>query len=231
MTFDSVMRYLSELNAVSIFLRLFLAVVFSGIIGFERGKKGRAAGFRTHMLVCLGATLAMLTNQYIFEFVGGDDPTRIAAQVVSGIGFLGAGTIIVTGRQQVKGLTTAAGLWASACMGLALGVGFYSGALIGFFFIVLVIILLHNVDSVLDRYASVVELYMELNSLSSLKSFAKFCRESGIKFTYQQVSKIKVGDEDAIGMLVTVNLGKTRRELSIAEIGLIDGISYVEELT
>lgn len=231
MTFDAVMQYLSELNFVSIFVRLFLAVVFSGIIGFERGKKRRAAGFRTHMLVCLGATLAMLTNQYIFEFVGGDDPSRIAAQVVSGIGFLGAGTIIVTGRQQVKGLTTAAGLWASACMGLALGVGFYAGAFIGFFFIVLVIMLLHNVDSVLDRYATVMELYMELSSLSSLKNFVKFCRENDLRFSYEQVSKIKVGDEDAIGMLVTVNLSRCRRELSIAEIGLIDGINYVEELT
>ena len=124
--------YLRDINMVSIILRLSLAMIFGGIIGFDRGKKKRPAGFRTHILVCIGSALAMITNQYIVQVMGmGGDPTRLGAQVISGIGFLGAGTILVTGRQQVKGLTTAAGLWASACMGLALGIGFYEGAIIG----------------------------------------------------------------------------------------------------
>ena len=105
---------MEELNSVSIIARLCLAVLCGGIIGVERGRKGRPAGFRTHILVCLGSALAMMTNAYLIEYYGGGDPARLGAQVISGIGFLGAGTIIVTGRQQVKGLTTAAGLWASA---------------------------------------------------------------------------------------------------------------------
>jgi len=89
-------------------------MLLGGILGIERGRKYRPAGFRTYMLVCLGTTIVMLTNQYVYERYGGGDPVRMGAQVISGIGFLGAGTIIVTGHNQVKGLTTAAGLWAAA---------------------------------------------------------------------------------------------------------------------
>ena len=89
---------LRGVNGFSILLRLCLAIFCGGIIGVERGKKGRPAGFRTHVLVCLGSALTVLTNQYMMEFFGGGDPARLGAQVINGIGFLGAGTIIVTGR-------------------------------------------------------------------------------------------------------------------------------------
>ena len=111
-------------------IRLVLAVLFSGLIGLEREVSGRAAGFRTHILVCVGSTLIMLTALHLMEQyrgVAAIDPGRIAAQVVSGIGFLGAGTIIQI-RDSVRGLTTAAGLWAAAGIGLAIGSGFYVGA-------------------------------------------------------------------------------------------------------
>ena len=128
--------YLRELNLASVFLRLTLAMFFGGMIGIEREKKRRPAGFRTYMLVCLGATLAGIISQYNYVMINtvfadiaseigrNTDVTRIGAKVIGGVGFLGAGTIIVTDRQEVKGLTTAAGLWASACMGLAIGAGF-----------------------------------------------------------------------------------------------------------
>lgn len=115
-----------------ILARLLMATLLSGLIGFEREARGRTAGFRTHILVCLGATLIMLTSIYIFEAyksVASMDPARIAAQVVTGIGFLGAGTIIRSGAS-VRGLTTAASLWAVAGIGLAVGVGFYFGAIV-----------------------------------------------------------------------------------------------------
>ena len=127
-------------NTVSILFRLFLAVVCGGIIGFDRGRKRRPAGFRTYMIVCLGAALTMLISQHMFWRGYATDLSRLGAQVVSGIGFLGAGTIIVTGRQQIKGMTTAAGLWASACMGLAIGAGFYTGALICCVLIILTVV-------------------------------------------------------------------------------------------
>lgn len=92
-------------------------MVFSGILGYEREKKGRPAGFRTYMVVCIGSEIAMMTGIFLSRELGSTDPSRIAAQVISGIGFLGAGTILVTRQNQVKGLTTAAGLWADALSG------------------------------------------------------------------------------------------------------------------
>ena len=112
----------------SIVIRLLAATLCGGLLGMERERKKRPAGLRTYILVCMGAALVIMTNIYITDLYGTGDPTRLAAQVVSGIGFLGAGTIIVTTRNRVRGLTTAAGLWASACMGIAIGAGFYIGA-------------------------------------------------------------------------------------------------------
>ena len=115
--------YLREFHFASVVLRLALAMLLGGCIGLERERKRRPAGFRTYMLVCLGATLTVLLSLYEFTMVTGPwsdicaeigiktDVSRFGAQVINGIGFLGAGTILVTGRQQVKGLTTAAGLW------------------------------------------------------------------------------------------------------------------------
>ena len=112
-----------------IIMRLLLALVLSGLIGMEREKKSRPAGLRTHVLVCVSSALVMLTSKYISDEIGGTDPARLGAQVISGIGFLGAGTILRQGVS-IKGLTTAASLWAVACMGLAIGVGFYEGAIV-----------------------------------------------------------------------------------------------------
>lgn len=123
---------LYDLNFLSAFVRLFLAMLLGGILGYGREKKHLPAGFRTYMVVCLGSALSMMVGIYVTDITGAADASRIGAQVVSGISFLGAGTILVTRQNQVKGLTTAAGLWAVACMGLALGAGFYSGALICF---------------------------------------------------------------------------------------------------
>ena len=133
---------LRELNMVSVTIRLLLALAAGTLIGIDRGMKRRGAGIKTHVLVCLGATLVMMTGQYTFNYFGqGHDVSRLGAQVISGVGFLGVGTIIVTGRNQVRGLTTAAGLWACACIGLALGIGFYEGA-----FVMLLLVLLTFVD-------------------------------------------------------------------------------------
>ena len=133
---DPVVKFLGDWlddvsNIWTILIRLILAVIFGGIIGLERASKRHAAGFRTYILVCLGATLAMITNQFICEKSGQGDYARLGAQVISGIGFLGAGTILVTSKNQIKGLTTAAGLWACACMGLSIGIGYYTLAIGG----------------------------------------------------------------------------------------------------
>ncbi|NLB41657.1 MAG: MgtC/SapB family protein [Clostridiales bacterium] len=112
-------------------LKLVLAMIFGGLIGLEREIGNRPAGFRTHTLVCMGSVLVMMTSEFMLSIYSSVsvDPARLGAQVISGIGFLGAGTILKDGSR-VRGLTTAASLWVVACIGLAIGVGFYWGALI-----------------------------------------------------------------------------------------------------
>ena len=122
---------LRDINLLNVVIRLLLAMLCGGAIGIERSYKNRAAGFRTHILICIGATVVSMTGLYLY--LNGHLPTdisRIGAQVVSGVGFIGAGTIVVTRKNKITGLTTAAGLWASAIIGLALGGGFYEGAIL-----------------------------------------------------------------------------------------------------
>ncbi|MGY3749083.1 MgtC/SapB family protein [Vagococcus acidifermentans] len=151
---------MSRISSIDIISRLFLAIIISGIIGFDREYKNRPAGIRTHILVCVGATiialiqeqislnaLAQVTSRPELTAALRADPSRLIAQVVSGIGFLGAGTIIVT-KQSVRGLTTAASLWAVACLGIAVGMGFYAISIIGFVSIVLVLSVLKKVITI-----------------------------------------------------------------------------------
>lgn len=176
----SVFDPLRELTAVSVLLRLALAMLFGGTIGLERGRKHRAAGFRTYMLVCMGSALTGILSQYLFvmcktawaaeaALVGRSvDVSRIGAKVYSGIGFLSAGTILVTGKKEVKGLTTAAGLWVSACMGIAIGAGFYECVVIAFVLIFLCIHFLPAVENYLLENARNMNLYLELTSLDEI---------------------------------------------------------------
>lgn len=120
---------LSGINIFSISVRIIMSMVCGGIIGIERGRAHQAAGMRTYMLVCMGATVVMMTGQYMYQCFETGDPARLGAQVISGIGFLGAGSIIVD-HTKIRGLTTAAGLWVAACIGLSIGIGFYSGGII-----------------------------------------------------------------------------------------------------
>ncbi len=128
----TVIDTLKDFNVWSVLVRLILCVLAGGVIGSERGKHGSQAGLRTHILVCVGSAMTALTGVFLAVGLGiGGDVGRISAQVISGIGFLGAGMIIVKNNNMITGLTTAAGLWATAAIGIALGYGFYSGALIG----------------------------------------------------------------------------------------------------
>lgn len=144
-------------------LKLVLAVVLSGIIGFEREHSHRPAGFRTHILVAVGSALIMMTSVYISKNVQTDaDVTRMSAQVVSGIGFLGAGTILREGFS-VKGLTTAASLWAVSCIGIAVGTGFYGGAIVA---TVVIYITLNSLKKVVVRGKAGKVIYIEVKHLA-----------------------------------------------------------------
>ena len=173
--------WLQEITIESIIIRLLLAVLFSGIIGVQRAARRQAAGFRTYCLVGLGATIAMITNQYICELTGSGDGARLGAQVISGIGFLGAGTILVTSRNQIRGLTTAAGLWACACIGVALGIGFYTLAIIGFIIIIIALLVFPRIENFFVLRTSVFELHVELDSRPNLKELITYLREQNIQ--------------------------------------------------
>ncbi len=159
---------LRELSLLSIFFRFLLATACGAVIGYERSKAHHSAGLRTHILVCIGAASVMILSQYLSVFYHSPaDPARLGAQVISGIGFLGAGTIVITGHQRgkrIKGLTTAAGLWASACMGLVIGSGFYEAAVVMCVFLVCVIVGLNQIDAKYLKNSTVIRFYIEYAS-------------------------------------------------------------------
>ena len=166
----------------SVALRMVLAVICGGIIGIEREYKRRPAGFRTHILICLGAAMTTLTSQYLYLVMEQyTDMARLGAQVVAGIGFIGAGTIIVTRRQRVKGLTTAAGLWAAAIIGLALGGGFYEGGLFATALIMIAELFFSRLEYRMLKNAPEVNLYVEYTNNSTMDELLREFRERGLK--------------------------------------------------
>ena len=133
----SVFDGLRDLTILSLVFRVLLAALCGALVGIERSYSNRAAGFRTHMLVCIAASIAAMTGIYLYIYEGiPTDPTRLPAQIISGLGFIGGGTIFVTSRKSVVGLTTAAGLWASGIVGLCIGGGFYEGGILAAFMII-----------------------------------------------------------------------------------------------
>ncbi|MBE6051755.1 MAG: MgtC/SapB family protein [Clostridium sp.] len=229
---DFFLEYIKDLNAVSITIRLFLAAVCGGTIGLERGRKGQAAGCRTHMLVSMGAALVMMTNIFVVnEYSPTSDPTRIGAQVVSGIGFLGAGTILVTSKNQIRGLTTAAGLWASACMGLAVGVGFYELAIIGNIFIFAAIAFFNKFDRKVYGNSKVMDVYIEFDDSHTLKRVIIFGRQNQYNVDNVQVIKSKNTELSRTAAIFRVKTKeKCEHSQIIAEFSDIEGVSYIEEL-
>ena len=221
---------LREVTILSVFLRIFAAVFIGGILGLERGMKNRPAGFRTYMLVCVGACVIMLTNQYIYQVTSTGDPVRMGAQVVSGIGFLGAGTTIVTRHNQIKGLTTAAGLWSAAGVGLALGVGFYEAAVAGTIAVFVVMALLQKMDNKLHRKSKQLEAYIELKEIS-LGDFLRIMRESDIDISDVQREYEDV-QNDGVRAYVATLKGKQRQNHQelMEKVQAIPGVAFVEEL-
>ena len=181
-SFSAVIEYLHEVNLVSMLVRFAIALLGGGIIGMSRGKRQHAAGLRTHLLVCIGAASVMMTSLYQAQNLGvPGDAFRMPAQVVSGVGFLGAGTILVTGRQEVKGLTTAAGLWASACMGLAIGAGFYECVVLCTVLIFLCMRFLPVFENYLVERARFINIYVEFRSLDDLGSIISRIKSQGAR--------------------------------------------------
>ena len=220
-----------EVNMISTALRLILAVIIGGIIGLDRGANRHPAGFRTHILVCVGATLAMLTNEYICQIYGTGDPARLGAQVITGVGFLGVGTILITGRHKIKGLTTAAGLWASACLGLALGIGFYSGALIAAVVIFISLALLPKIENHFYQNSKAIDLYIEIDSIEHFRHFIREIRSIDAAFYETHLSPDSPVTPGGIAFYLSMILPKgMSHQQAVEQFSMYEGVCLLEEI-
>ena len=214
-------------------------MIFGGIIGLERGKKHRAAGFRTHMLVCIGAALTMILGEYEYEILktanlatgASVEVSRLSAQVINGIGFLGAGTVVVTGRQDVKGLTTAAGLWISACAGLAIGAGFYECVLLAFLLILLVVRVLPAVELSIVERSRYMNIYVEFDSPEHIAGIISHIKAENVHIFEVDMDHSRLDGKIRPNAVLMLHLQqkKTHGKL-LASLSEVEGIHLIEEL-
>ncbi len=224
--------YLEDFNLLSIVVRLLLAIIMGGIIGFERASKRQAAGLRTFALVCLGSALAVIVNLYLWELTGStSDAGRIPAGVVSGVGFLGVGTIVVTNRNHVKGLTTVAGLWATAALGLALGAGMIIISVIAFVLLMVTISFLQVVSRLQEKYNRIMGLYLEVDKDKGMNQLATYIQKKNYEIISMEKKREKILKGYDLAVLMELNLkNKYDHSQVLAEIGSIDGVNYIEEV-
>lgn len=230
-----------ELKFWEVVVRLVVATICGGIIGFERGRKNRPAGFRTYILVCVGSALTMILSAYLVAMhsrwsevaqnLMQGDFSRFGAQVINGIGFLGAGTIIITGKNQVKGMTTAAGLWASACLGLAIGSGFYWGALIGCLLILLTVTLFSKIESFITSRSRNITIYIEFDTADNITEIVETIKAKGVRIFDVELIKANQGGTKYPSAILVMRLPKKlTHTATITEIAKVDSVRMIEEL-
>ena len=222
---------LRDFSLLAVIVRVILAVICGGLIGLEREYKRRPAGFRTHILICLGAAMTTLTSQYlVLEMHYNTDPARLGAQVVAGIGFIGAGCIIVTRRRRVKGLTTAAGLWTTAIVGLACGAGFYEGVIIATALVLLAEMLFFKLEYQLIRSSKEITLYVEYKRGAALDEIIRCLKEAGARITDMEMTRVRdEEDQDCAIFSLQMNKKADYNSLLIRLTGL-DGVVMAQEL-
>ena len=222
------LRYVS---IESIILRFVVAAVLSGIIGLSRGRKQHAAGLRTHLLVCTGSACVMMINQYMVQYMNwGGDMGRMGAQVISGIGFLGAGTILVTGKKHIRGLTSAAGIWASACLGLAAGVGFYEAAVIMCIVMFIIISILDHVDEAYVKKSREVTVYIEYDSTKPLSCIIKGIRDRGWHVRGIDQTNLGVEGINSIMLVLEVQHKDIEKDKAFESLNGIEGVHFIERI-
>lgn len=222
--------YLRGLNMASIVLRIAFCIVCGGAVGLEREWKHRTAGFKTHILVCLGSAICMLTGQYaVLAFqIDTIDPTRIGAQVVSGIGFLGVGTIIVRDNAKVKGLTTAAGLWVSACVGLAIGIGFYEMAILGT--ICVVGLFLVGIKLFAENDVTKLVVYIEVKNQTYVRKLLEKLQEQDCNIYRMEMQRAKNGLNSEIGLILGIQSETKENKEILSILTEVEAVVGFEEI-
>lgn len=226
-TFD----FMREMTTVSVVARMVLAFVCGGLIGFERERKRRPAGFRTHILICLGAAMTTLTSQYLYITMQMyTDVARLGAQVIAGIGFIGAGTIIVTRQRRVKGLTTAAGMWTSAIIGLACGAGYVECAVFATLLVLFAELLLIKLEYRVASSSREINIYVEYAEAPFLNDIIGCIRNLGVRVTNLEISRRVEGDRRYCAVLSLNNARAVSNEQLLGQIEEMDGVLLVEEV-
>lgn len=231
------------MSFLSVAVRILLAVVVGGLLGLERERRSSPAGFRTYMLVAIGSSMTIMLSQYIdlmlstqwaatAQSVGAThDVSRFGAQVINGVGFLGAGTIIVTGRQEVKGLTTAAGLWASACMGLAIGAGFYECMIVGVALIVISMKLLPLIEDAMLSSSRNMTIYVEMDSFENLGNIVNRIKAEGVHLYDVEIEKDKREHMARFSVLCSMRLPRRKEHAELlAALSTLDGVVAIDEV-
>ena len=234
---------LRELNLGSMMLRILLAMAMGGVIGFDREQKHRPAGFRTYMLVAVGAAATSILSQYLdtmlntfwkdaYDIVGRrTDVVRLGARVISGIGFIGTGTILVTERKEVKGQTTACCLWASACMGLACGAGFYECVIIGFILIIIIMKILPLIEREVLAYGRNMNIFIEMDTVENLSEIVNRMKAAGVMLYDVELGKNEPDHDATLTCLFSVRLPKRIHHTELlAQISTLDGVAAIEEI-
>ena len=220
----------AELGWLTVTVRLALAVICGGIIGIERERKRRPAGFRTHILICLGAAMTTLTGQYLMFLGATADPARLGAQVIAGVGFIGAGTIIITKRRQVKGLTTAAGLWTAAIVGLCCGAGYFEGAVVITIVVILAELVLARVEYFVVSNARAFNIFVEYSESGKLGNIVDTIKKSGGYIVDLEITKNTSEGKNPCATFSLQAPRKIGHQALMARIAHLDGVISVEEL-
>lgn len=232
MSLATIIDYLQGSSSIAVGIRLVVATVFGGLVGWERIIKHHSAGIKTHALVSLGSASATALNIYLAMLPGlNADVSRIPAGVVSGIGFLGAGTILVTGRKQIKGLSTAATLWVTSCMGMAIGAGYLEIGCVCLLMVAFSNILLKQLSNKVEGYSKYMNIYIEVNKSRGVNKLMKMLSDKGFTILSMTKSKEKTLQSSDTGLILDLDLDKKRSHHEILNM-LSDEeyVNYVEEV-
>ena len=222
----SCLHVLRQPDLLGMSVRVLLALVCGGLIGIERSGKRRPAGFRTHILICLGATMTTATSQYMYLVMRYPiSMSRMGAQVIAGVSFIGAGAIIMTKWRRVRGLTTAAGLWVVAIVGLCCGAGFYEGAAYATFLVLVAEVFFSKLEFRVLRGMREVTVYTEYARPSCLEEIVTRCHMLGVKIVDLEITR--KGEDNSCAVLALQSRRGTGREEVLQTLAGIEGVLTV----